>query len=172
MAQTNILKIDTNSPDETQNIGRFLGARTDPGDVFALLGPLGSGKTCLTQGIAWGLGVQEHARSPTFVLATQYHGRLNLYHIDLYRLDSPEATDELGLDEYLYGDGVCVVEWAEKAPDIYPDQHMTIKIESLDSTTRRLTLTAKGEHYSQIMNALKTDIGKSASSSRANTMGS
>ena len=160
LAQTNHLEMISNSPEETQNIGRALGAHASPGDVFPLTGPLGSGKTCLTQGIARGLGVQEHARSPTFVMVSQYQGRLTVYHIDLYRLNSPEEIDDLGLDEYLLGDGVCVVEWAERAPHIYPEHNLTIKIDVLDETARRLALAASGSHYSQAINALKSAMAK------------
>ena len=160
LAQNSLLEIISHSPEDTQNIGRALGAHASPGDVFLLIGPLGSGKTCLTQGIAWGLGVQEHARSPTFVIASQYQGRLTVYHIDLYRLDSPEEIDDLGLDEYLLGDGVCVVEWAEKAPHIFPEHHLTINIDVLDEAARRLAFAASGQHYAQAINALKSAMAK------------
>ena len=85
------------------------------GYVVLLNGPLGAGKTCLTQGILRGLGSDDHARSPTFVLVAEYEARLTLYHVDLYRTDGPSDIEELGIEEYLWGDGVCVMEWAEKA---------------------------------------------------------
>ena len=160
MAQTSPLEIISYSPEQTQDIGKLLGSHAGPGDVFPLVGSLGSGKTCLTQGIAWGLGIEEHARSPTFVLVSQYQGRLTLYHIDLYRLETTEEIDGLGLDEYLFGDGVCVVEWAEKAPHIYPEHHLGIEIDYVDETTRRLTLTASGQRYTEAMNAVKSTTAK------------
>ncbi len=114
------LELVSHSPEETQKLGRRLGEIAQPGDVFLLVGDLGSGKTCLTQGIAWGLGIKEYALSPSFVIIRELYGRLPLYHIDLYRLDRIEESMDLGLDDYLYGRGVCVVEWAEKALSLMP----------------------------------------------------
>ena len=131
----------SHSPEETQAIGRLLGAQAMRGDVFLLVGELGTGKTCLTQGIVWGLGSREYARSPSFVLVSQYQGRLPTYHIDLYRLDSIQEIADLGLDEYLGGDGVCVVEWAEKAIGMFPEQSLMVQIDTIGETARRLTLT-------------------------------
>ena len=144
------------SPEETQAIGRILGSSAEPGDIFLLVGGLGAGKTCLTQGILWGLGVDEYARSPTFVLVSQYQGRLMLYHMDLYRLDAIEEITDLGLDEYLFGDGVCVVEWAEKAAEIFPERHILVRIDYVDETSRRLTLTTVDERHGKLIDALKT----------------
>ena len=89
------IRIVSGAPEHTQAIGRALGRSAEAGDVFLLVGGLGAGKTCLTQGILWGLGVDEYARSPTFVLMSQYSGRLTLYHVDLYRLDSIEEIEDL-----------------------------------------------------------------------------
>ncbi len=100
------LKFISHSPEETRNLGVRLGELSQPGDIFLLERQLGVGKTCLTQGIAWGLGSQEYALSPTFVLMREIKGRLPLYHIDLYRLDRIEEIADLGLDDYLYGHGL------------------------------------------------------------------
>ncbi len=135
----------TYGPEQTQALGRALGAAARAGDVFLLAGGLGAGKTCLTQGILWGLGLDEFARSPTFVLVAEYPARLTLYHLDLYRLDNVDEVEALGLDEYLYGDGVCVVEWADKAPGAFPPKHLSIRLETLDELTRRIRLTADDE---------------------------
>ena len=108
------ITIASHCPEQTQSIGRLLGECALAGDVFLLSGELGAGKTCLTQGILWGLGGDEYARSPTFVLICEYPARLTLYHMDLYRLDSLDEIIDLGLDDYFFGEGVCVVEWAEK----------------------------------------------------------
>ena len=108
----------TRSPEDTQRIGRALGAHAGPGHIYLLLGELGAGKTCFAQGVLWGLGVDEYARSPSFVLVAQYQGRLTMYHIDLYRLDTADEVYDLGLEEYLCGDGVCVVEWADRASSL------------------------------------------------------
>ena len=156
--QLESITIISHSPEETQTIGRTLGAHASPGDVYLLVGGLGSGKTCLTQGILWGLGVDEYARSPTFVLVSQYQGRLALYHMDFYRLDSIEEIGDLGLDEYLLGDGVSVVEWAEKGRELFPTQHMTINIEYLDESTRRMTLSASGDRYADTLDAVKSAV--------------
>ncbi len=107
------LKLISHSPEQTQELGRHIGELALAGDVFLLAGELGAGKTCLTQGIAWGLGINEYTLSPTFVIMRELYGRLPLYHIDLYRLDRIEESLDLGLDDYLYGRGVCVIEWAE-----------------------------------------------------------
>ena len=122
--------------------------------MFLLVGGLGAGKTCLTQGILWGLGVDEYARSPTFVLVSQYSGRLTLYHVDLYRLDSIEEIEDLGLEECLFGEGVCVVEWAEKAERLFPEQSVLIRIDYLGETSRGLTLEAAGGRHERLVEAL------------------
>jgi tRNA threonylcarbamoyladenosine biosynthesis protein TsaE len=136
-------------------LGIRLGELVQPGDVFLLTGELGAGKTCLTQGIAWGLGTEEYAVSPTFVIMRELHGRLPLYHIDLYRLDNIEESQDLGLDDYLYGNGVCVVEWADKALRIMPKNHLLIKISYLSDTERRFELEAKGERYVEMIEKIK-----------------
>jgi tRNA threonylcarbamoyladenosine biosynthesis protein TsaE len=149
------LEVTSQSPEQTQAIGRILGEMARPGDVYLLVGDLGAGKTCLTQGILWGLGSDEYARSPTFVLVSQYQGRLTLYHMDMYRLDSFEDIVDLGLEEYLLDDGVSVVEWAEKAPGFFSEQHMRIRIEYIDENIRRLTLTATDQRYTEALEAVK-----------------
>jgi tRNA threonylcarbamoyladenosine biosynthesis protein TsaE len=133
-----------------------LGVQANPGDVLLLVGGLGAGKTCLTQGILWGLGIEEYARSPTFVLVAEYQGRLNLYHMDLYRLESVEEVIDLALDEYLLGDGVSVVEWADKAQAVFPSDHLLIEIEYLDELTRRFTLTASHQRYDSTIRAVES----------------
>lgn len=123
------LAITTAAPEETREVGRILGAQAAAGAVFLLTGPLGAGKTCLTQGLAWGLGVAEYARSPTFVIMTRYRGRLPLYHFDLYRINDPLEAWDLGLDEQLFGDGVCVVEWADRAEELFPAEALWIHLD-------------------------------------------
>lgn len=121
--------ITTASPEETRAVGRVLGEQARAGDVFLLTGPLGAGKTCLTQGIAWGLGVSEYARSPTFVIMTRYRGRLTMYHFDLYRINDPLEAWDLGLDEQLFGDGVSVVEWADRAEEVFPENCLWLHLD-------------------------------------------
>ena len=151
----NHLELVSHSPEETQNLGRRIGELALPGDVFLLAGDLGAGKTCLTQGIAWGLDIREYALSPSFVIIRELYGRLPLYHIDLYRLDRIEESMELGLDEYLYGRGVSVVEWAEKALSLMPAERMMIKLSYLSDTGRNLQLEPAGQRYTELMSELK-----------------
>ena len=141
------MNLISESPEETQRFGEDLGRLAQPGDLFLLLGSLGTGKTCLTQGIAWGLGIEGYATSPSFVVINQYRGRLPLYHIDLYRLDRIEEVIELGLDDYLYGEGVSVVEWAEKALAVLPKEHLLIEMSFISDTSRNLVLKPSGHRY-------------------------
>lgn len=143
-------EIISRSPEETRNIGEIIGESAMPGDVLLLEGKLGAGKTCLTQGIAQGLGISDYVLSPTFVIMREFFGRLPLYHIDLYRLDNIDESMDLGLDDYLYGDGICVLEWAEKALGIMPQKHLMIRIDYLSDTERSLRLEPKGTRYNEL----------------------
>ena len=149
----------TDSPDETRAIGEAIGRLLLAGDIILLRGPLGAGKTCLTQGIALGLGIQEATPSPTFMLAREYHGRLPLYHIDLYRLAFQEIS-ELGLDEYLYGQGVSAVEWADKDPELFTTGHLSVEIAYSGDSARRFRLSAQGERSSRLKHDLQRQISK------------
>ena len=150
------LNIDSQSAENTQAIGRALGESAQPGFVYLLSGELGVGKTTLTQGILNGLQSPEQVRSPAFVLATEYSGCLPLYHIDLYRIDSESELLELGLDEYFEGDGVSVVEWADKAADQLPDEHLSIRLEHFDENSRLLHLRATSSGYRDAMDAVRS----------------
>ena len=152
--------LTSHNPEQTQNIGDHLGKLAMPGDTFLLVGRLGAGKTCLTQGIAWGLDIKEYALSPSYVIVRELHGRLPLYHIDLFRLDHVEEIEELGLDDYLYGKGVCVVEWAEKALNLLPTEHLLIQIDFLSDTERSLQFKPKGKRYLEILTQLKPPFSK------------
>jgi tRNA threonylcarbamoyladenosine biosynthesis protein TsaE len=154
------LKFISHSQKQTQQLGSHLGELAQAGDVFLLTGNLGSGKTCLTQGIAWGLGVTEYAFSPSFVIMREYHGRLTLYHIDFYRLDRIEEIADLGLDEYLYGKGVCVVEWAEKGMAVLPEEHLLINLSYISDTERSISFEPKGKRYTQLLKTLNLDLKK------------
>ncbi len=154
--KTDCFELVSHSPDETQQLGRHIGELAVPGDIFLLVGSLGAGKTCLTQGIAWGLGIKEYTLSPSFVLIRELYGRLPLYHIDLYRLDRLEEIADLGLDDYLYGNGVCAVEWAEKGLSLLPPEHLLIKISYLGDTERHFQLKASGRRYLEMVNKLKS----------------
>ena len=144
----------TNSPEETRTIGRIVGEYAVAGDVVLLTGELGTGKTCLTQGILHGLGSDNLARSPTFVLISEHHGRMPLYHMDLYRVGSVEQTEELGIDEYLEGDGLTVVEWADNVPGIFPDDSLHIHIELVSERERRLSFSAGTDRLADLLEAV------------------
>ena len=154
MAST-VLNIVSGSPGYTRKLGKRIGELAEAGDVVLLVGELGAGKTCLTQGIARGLGIDEKVVSPTFVLLREYRGRLPLYHIDFYRLDTMEEIASLGLEDYIYGDGVCVVEWAEKGLEIFPDEHLRIDIKYLAPAKRELSLLSVGPGYERLLTGLQ-----------------
>ena len=116
------MKFTTKSLEETKSLGRRLGSILIPGQVIALEGDLGAGKTTFTKSIALGLGVDDVVTSPTFNLINEYMGRLPVYHFDVYRLDGIDA-DYMGFDEYLFSDGVCIIEWADKIKELLPDTH-------------------------------------------------
>jgi tRNA threonylcarbamoyladenosine biosynthesis protein TsaE len=149
------IELITNSPEETQELGRQIGRLALPGDVILLVGNLGTGKTCLTQGIAWGLDIEEYTLSPSFVIMREMYGRLPLYHIDLYRLDDIGESIELGLDDYFYGEGICVVEWAEKAMSILPGAHLLIRLGYRNNTGRSLQIIPRGQRYQDLMAQLQ-----------------
>lgn len=138
----------TTSPDQTRTIGERLARDLRPGDVLCLWGDLGAGKSELTRGIASGLGVQGPVTSPSFTILNVYEdGRLPLYHFDWYRLESSEELYELGMDEYLTGDGVCVIEWPGICPDAIPETRLDITVTPVTDTAREITLTPQGTYH-------------------------
>ena len=145
------LDVVSHRPEETQEIGVRIGELAQAGDVFLLIGELGVGKTCLTQGIAWGLDIRDYALSPSFVIVRELAGRLRLYHMDLFRLERLAEIDDLGLDDYLYGGGVCVVEWAEKGLALLPAERLWIEIKFLDDTRRSLHFKSGGARYRELL---------------------
>ena len=127
----------TYSPEETQAIGEQFGQTLKPGDVVALIGDLGAGKTCLTQGIARGVGIftDQVVNSPSYTLINEYEGAIPVYHIDLYRLEHHGEIVELGLEEYLEGDGICIIEWADRMLELLPEHHIRLQIRWEDEFT-------------------------------------
>jgi len=125
------MKYITHSEEETILFGIEFAKLLQPGDVIALMGHLGSGKTCLTRGICVGLDVKQPVTSPTFVLINEYLGRYSIYHFDFYRLDSIEEIWDLGVDEYFYRNGICIIEWAEKGLPLLPDFRIEITLSSI-----------------------------------------
>jgi tRNA threonylcarbamoyladenosine biosynthesis protein TsaE len=151
------LTIQTSSPEQTQRIGFAVGERARPSDVYLLSGPLGAGKTCFTQGLARGLGVEGYVRSPTFVLMTRHRGRLTLHHVDLYRIGSPEEAWDLGLDEQLFDSGVCVIEWAERAEELLPEDALWLEFAyGDDDESRRIVLDSESIRFDELMEALSS----------------
>lgn len=122
------LELVSSSPAQTHLLGSHIGSLAERGDTVLLTGELGTGKTCLIQGIAEGLGVKERAFSPSFVIVREYHGRMPLYHIDLYRLDTLDELADLGLDEYIGAGGVTAVEWAERGSGILPQDALHVHL--------------------------------------------
>src|SRR5699024_10670875 len=122
--------VETRSPEETFALGEKIGRAALPGQIYTLTGDLGVGKTVLTQGVAAGLGIREAVSSPTFTIVQVYEeGRLPFYHFDVYRIGDIEEMEEIGYDDYFFGNGVCLIEWAELIADILPEEHISIKIE-------------------------------------------
>jgi len=148
------------SPEETCRLGAAIGRHARAGDVIALVGELGSGKTVLVQGLARGLGVDPatYVSSPTFTIMHRYLGRLPLYHIDLYRIETPEALATLGLDDYLEGDGVASVEWAEHGWGLLPKERLTVRLRRTGSEARAIELIPVGDRYHSLVRELKCDV--------------
>lgn len=122
--------IETNSAKETYQLGEKLGREAKPGQIYTLNGDLGVGKTVFTQGTARGLGIQEPVNSPTFTIVQEYQGgRLPFYHFDVYRIGDIEEMEEIGYDDYFFGEGVCLIEWAELIEEILPEEIISVTIE-------------------------------------------
>ncbi len=147
---------DLPTPAATDDFGRRLGSVLFPGSVVGLTGDLGAGKTFLCRAICAGLGVRHLAavNSPTFVLIQEYRGRLPVFHFDTYRLTSAREFAELGADEYLAGDGVCLIEWADRVGEFLPAERLTLALAHTGPEARMLTATAAGERYAAELAAL------------------
>jgi len=152
------IQYESLSPEKTLKLGRLLGNLAQPGDIFLLVGDLGSGKTYLTQGIADGLNITANVISPTFVLVREYHGRLPLYHIDLYRLDNIVEISDLGLDEYFSGNGLTVIEWADKGRPVLPGENLRIEISYIKETERKFKLRGSGKRYSELISNIGREL--------------
>ncbi len=164
---SSILDIISHSSAQTQRLGARLGELLQGGELILLDGQLGTGKTTFTQGLAQGLGITEVVNSPTFTLLKEYPGQprpvpegrpngpqrvgLSLYHFDLYRLDNPEEILDLGFEDYFYGTGVCVVEWADKADAFWPNEHLRIRMKMMSETKRGLLFTATSVRYGELL---------------------
>jgi len=140
----------SNSPAETETIGRQLASDVNAGSVLALKGELGSGKTLFTQGLVAGLESDATVTSPTFTIVHEYQaGRLPIYHFDFFRLDNRESTVRLGLEDYFFGDGVSVIEWADRFPELIPEQARWISFEIKSERQRIITVSHHGHENSR-----------------------
>ncbi|NLV89131.1 MAG: tRNA (adenosine(37)-N6)-threonylcarbamoyltransferase complex ATPase subunit type 1 TsaE [Tissierellia bacterium] len=151
-----MLEIRLNNFEETEEFGIKLGKSLKSGDIVCLNGDLGAGKTTLTKSIGLGLDVKEYITSPTFTLINQYRGRLPVYHFDVYRLENVDELYDLGFDEYFYGNGVCIVEWAEKIEKLLPKERLVLDIKKgKDIDERVINITAYGNRYIELLKELE-----------------
>ena len=141
--------IETHDPEETFEVGRTIGMNAKPGQIYTLTGDLGVGKTVFTQGVAAGLGITEPVNSPTFTIIQEYEdGRLPFYHFDVYRIGDLEEMEEIGYDDYFFGQGICLIEWAELIEEILPEKRIDVTIEKdLEKgfEYRKITIEERGE---------------------------
>ncbi|MDO5040265.1 tRNA (adenosine(37)-N6)-threonylcarbamoyltransferase complex ATPase subunit type 1 TsaE [Clostridium sp.] len=148
------MDFEVNSIAETTNIGRQLGKILNPGDIVCLTGDLGTGKTHITKGIAEGLSITENITSPTFTIVNEYDsGRLKLYHFDVYRVSDPDEIYAIGFDDYIFGEGVSIIEWANYIEEILPKDYLHIYIQkdlSKGENYRKISITPYGEKYNYV----------------------
>ncbi len=150
------LSITSSSVEQTIELGRLIGSNLKEGDVVALIGQLGAGKTYLTKGIAEGLGVTDKKaiKSPSFVLINEYRGRVPVYHIDAYRLRDSADMFTLGSDEIFWGNGVSIIEWADRVASSLPEEYLLITISFISPTARRIEICAYGKRYEWVVEQL------------------
>lgn len=161
----------SHSAAQTQRLGIRLGELLQGGELILLDGQLGTGKTTFAQGLAQGMGIEDNINSPTFTLLKEYAGRSRpgtpgalprkgpaLYHFDLYRLDNPDEIVDLGFEDYFFSNGVCVVEWAEKAGSFWPPEHLNIRMKIMSETKRGLLFIATGERYCELLRQFQKNV--------------
>jgi tRNA threonylcarbamoyladenosine biosynthesis protein TsaE len=144
----------SHSAEQTQRIGERLGRLLQGGDLVCLEGELGTGKTCLVQGIGRGLGIVSAIASPTFIIASEYpvpNHRYKFYHIDLYRIETLAEARAAGLEDYFYGDGICVIEWAERVRELLPEERLWITLHYIGDTKRALLFKPQGKRYEELL---------------------
>lgn len=152
-----IMIITADNLQDTDKIGKIIGENLKSGTLICLEGDLGAGKTTLTQSIAKGLMIDDYVTSPTFTIIKEYSGRLNLYHMDAYRLDSEDDMYDLGYDEYINSDGVCIIEWASKIKGLIPKTAIIIRISiDFENDKRYMNIDGKGEQF----DIIKEELGK------------
>lgn len=156
MKETNLI-FKSASADETIRFGEMLGNLLVAGDVVALIGELGAGKTTLVKGIARGLGVEDNraVKSPTFSLLNKYEGHVPVYHFDAYRLQDTREMIDIGSDEILFGNGVSIIEWADKVPGCLPEEYLRITLTSTSKNERTIEIYGCGDRYGEIINKIR-----------------
>ena len=143
---------------EMEEFGEKLGSILKPGDIISLTGDLGAGKTTLTKSIGKGLGVEDYITSPTFTLINEYKGRINLYHFDVYRLEGSMDLYDLGFEEYIYSDGISIIEWGDKIEEALPKERINIRIEKDTELDERIIyIYGEGERFEQFIKELNID---------------
>lgn len=154
-----MIEFITNSPEETEKLGVKLGTFLKPGDFVNLIGDLGAGKTLFVKGIASSLNISSReVTSPTFTLINEYTGTIPVFHFDVYRLEHQEELEDLGYEEYFFGEGVTLVEWGDQIPNYVPDERLEIVFHRIDEKTRKLGFTAKGSRYEQLVRGFKEGV--------------
>ena len=148
------LNLITKSPEETINLGKDVSKLVKPGDILAFYGELGAGKTCFIQGISLGLEVKDYVTSPSFTIINEYQGKVPIYHFDLFRLDNAEEILELGYEEYFYGEGLTVIEWAEKIEQLLPKENLKIEIKFKDRYQRTISFIPQGDRFNKFLEEL------------------
>ncbi len=155
-----MLLIYTSSPAETLQLGQMMATLLRPGDVVCLTGDLGAGKTLLTKGLAAGLGITEDVTSPTFTVLQVYEAKTPVYHFDLYRLENAEELVDIGFDEFVFGGGISIIEWADKFSYCMPEQYLHVAItHGTSPETRAIQIQARGTHYESLVEELKKIAG-------------
>jgi tRNA threonylcarbamoyladenosine biosynthesis protein TsaE len=148
-------RLITRNANQTKEFGKVVAGLLKVGDIICLSGDLGAGKTTLVKGLASGLRIKEdHVNSPTFVLLNIYEGKLPLFHFDLYRMNSTAEILEIGYEEFFYGQGVAVIEWAERLDDLMPKEYLSIELIHKGEDTRDIVIHSKGGRYQRIIKAL------------------
>ena len=150
--------IQTRSASETIRVGKTVGSRLLLGDVVALVGELGAGKTQFIKGLAAGVGIENSAyiSSPSFTLIHEYPGKIPFYHIDLFRLGREQEAEELGLEDYFQGRGITAIEWADKIPSLLPEELLFISITYLDKNIRSVEIAGRGRRYEDLVNQVQS----------------
>jgi tRNA threonylcarbamoyladenosine biosynthesis protein TsaE len=154
------MKIISRSEKHTLDIGKKIAANLVKGDIICLWGQLGSGKTVLAKGISSGLGIKkDEVISPTFVLMRCYAGRIPVYHFDLYRLSQPEDIINIGYEEFLFGDGISIIEWADRLMRLLPQEFLKIELRVSGENQRSFKFTAQGKRHKELLEKINADIG-------------